>query len=69
MAHTHNLLTLHGTALRHLRAGRFRAAMAPLCRLLLALEPGHEAERVVRDTLAHARRQLAPGPGARAGGL
>jgi hypothetical protein len=57
-----NLLKWHKTALGHLRADRYHAAIAPLCRLLLALEPGHEAEPVVRATLTLARRQLAHSP-------
>ena len=64
-----HLLPLHTLALRHLRARRYRAAIAPLCRLLLALPPRHVAEPVVRATLAYARRQLARGPASRAGGL
>jgi hypothetical protein len=66
MTETHKLLKWHEIALRHLRADRYRDALAPLCRLLLALDPAHEAVPIVRMTLALARQRLAHPPWAAA---
>jgi hypothetical protein len=47
-----SLSELHEQALRALREADFASAVAPLCRLALAVPPNHEAKPIVLATLA-----------------